>query len=150
MNAPARNAYAAYQKHEVEGLNPAEIIHRLYQKLHSKLQGAREAIKKGQAGPKGENLSRALAIIGELQASLNLEQGGEIADNLNGIYSFLIMELAMIGLHNDADRLAKVIRIVEPLLDAWEQVSKSGNSQVKGEALPSEAIRQEPFHAILG
>jgi flagellar secretion chaperone FliS len=150
MNAPARNPYAAYQKNEVNGLNPGEIVCRLYQKLHSKLRVAQEAIKREQTTARGESLSLALAIIGELQASLNMEQGGEIAANLNDLYSFLTMELVMAGLHNDADRVTKAIKIVEPLVEAWEQIVKKERSSGIAETPQPEASRPQFFHAVLG
>lgn len=123
MNAPARNAYAAYRKNEVAGLSPVEIVCRLYRKLHSKLQATREAIQEGKIAAKGESLSRALAIIAELQASLNLEEGGEIAANLNDLYTFLTMELSVVVLKSDLGKLAKAITIVETLVEAWEEIA---------------------------
>jgi flagellar protein FliS len=148
MNAPAKNAYAAYRKHDAECLAPAEIIHRLYQKLHGKLRVAREAILKGESASRGESLGLSLAIIGELQASLNLEQGGEIAANLNGIYDFLTRDLLLAGLHNDADKVTKALQIIEPLAEAWEQLAQGERPRLKAaEALAAAGVDQQSFHA---
>jgi flagellar secretion chaperone FliS len=147
MHGPARNAYAAYRKNEIEGLTPVEIVCRLFQKLHLELEAAREAIQNKKIAAKGESLSRALAIIGELQASLNLEEGGEIAANLNGIYHFLILEIPMASVNNDAERLAKVIKIVGPLVEAWEQTAMAAKNQGKVIGVRPEAAQQCSIHA---
>lgn len=131
MNAIARTACAAYQKQEVENLKPVEIVHRLYQQMHRKLLEAKEAILAGQTAARGESLGWALAIVGELQASLNMEEGGEIAANLNDLYYYLTREITLAGVHNDADRLNGALRTIEPLVEAWEEAAKGERAAVK-------------------
>ncbi|HID97390.1 MAG TPA: flagellar export chaperone FliS [Thermodesulfobacteriaceae bacterium] len=114
-----RIAYSAYQRNDILNLTPGEIIARLYMALERALISAREDLEKGTAAAKGENIGKAVAIIGELQASLNIEEGGEIAERLHALYSYLIYEITMANLKNDGSKLDDVIRIVEPLAEAW-------------------------------
>ena len=78
---------------------------------------------------KAEHLSRALAIVLELQNSLDMEQGGEIAVNLNDLYGFLVSDLMAANLKNDTRKIEEALKVVEPLLEAWTEIAK-GKKQV--------------------
>jgi flagellar protein FliS len=124
MNAYARNARAAYVKNDLENLSREEIVVKLYEALRIRLQAAIEEINDGNIVKKAEHLSRALAIVLELQASLDMEQGGEIAVNLNDLYGYLVSDLITANLHNDTQKIVEALKVVEPLLEAWTGIAK--------------------------
>jgi flagellar secretion chaperone FliS len=113
----------AYQKNELDNLTPVQIVARLYQALELSLKRGREAIIAGDPATKGEQLGRALAIIGELQAALNLEEGGEIGGNLNNLYFYLTAEITKVNLANDVLGLDNAIVTVKPLTEAWVELA---------------------------
>ena len=125
MNAYARNAYV---KNDLENLGREEIVVKLYEALRVRLQSAVEEINDGNIGKKAEHLSRALAIVLELQASLDMEQGGEIAVNLNDLYTYLVSDLIMANLKNDTKKIEDALAVVEPLLEAWTEIAKTKKS----------------------
>ena len=129
MNAYAKNARAAYVKNDLENLSREDIVVKLYQALRMRMQAAIEEIKDGNVGKKAEHLSRALAIVLELQNSLDMEQGGEIAVNLNDLYGFLVSDLMAANLKNDTRKIEEALKVVEPLLEAWTEIAK-GKKQV--------------------
>ncbi len=124
MYAKPNNMYRAYQQNDILTLSPAAIIERLYQAMERSLAAAKDAMEKGQTVIKGEKLGHALAIIGELQASLDMEKGGEIAQNLYDIYSFATHRLLMANVRDDTAMIDEVIRTIQPLSEAWSQVRK--------------------------
>lgn len=124
MNAYARNASAAYAKNNLKTLSREDIVVKLYETLRIRLQAAIEEIKDGNVRKKAEHLSRALDIVLELQASLDMEQGGEIAVNLNDLYSYLVSDLVVANLKNDTQKIADALKVVEPLLEAWTEIAK--------------------------
>ncbi|MFA6284139.1 MAG: flagellar export chaperone FliS [Desulfurivibrionaceae bacterium] len=132
MNAYAKNARAAYVKNDLEHLSREEIVVKLYQALRIRLQAAIEEINDGNIAKKAEHLSRALAIVLELQASLDMEQGGEIAVNLNDLYGYLISDLMMANLKNDIQKINEALKVVEPLLEAWTEIAKGKKSEARG------------------
>jgi flagellar protein FliS len=133
MNAYAKNARAAYVKNDLVNLSREEIVVKLYQTLRMRMQAAIEEINEGNVGKKAEHLSRALAIVLELQSSLDMEQGGEIAVNLNDLYGYLVSDLMMANLKNDAQKIADGLKVVEPLLEAWTEIAK-GKKHAAGPA----------------
>jgi len=132
MNAYAKNARAAYVKKDLENLSREEIVVKLYQTLRIRMQAAIEEINDGNVGKKAEHLSRALAIVLELQASLDMERGGEIAVNLNDLYGYLISDLVAANLQNDTQKIKEALKVVEPLLEAWTEIAKGKKSEARG------------------
>ncbi|MFC1513063.1 flagellar export chaperone FliS [Thermodesulfobacteriota bacterium] len=144
MNALAQNAYAAYRKKDVETLRPVEIVSRLYSTLLLRLRTAEVAIDEGKVAEKGEAIGMAFAILGELQSSLDMEQGGEIAANLNDLYGFLFGELTFANLQNDKERLAGAIKAVVPLVEAWAELASTGGNPTAVEQEEDSATQGQP------
>ena len=122
-----KKGYFKYQQTDLMNLSPEKIIDRLFKALISDIDKAERAISEGDIPTKGERISHAIAIVGELQASLNLKDGGEIAENLYLLYDYVIRELLMANLKNDKERLKDVKRALMPVIDAWSQVVKQGD-----------------------
>ena len=143
MNAYAR---AAYVKKDLENLSREEIVVKLYQTLRIRMQAAIEEINEGDMVKKAEHLSRALAIVLELQASLDMEQGGEIAVSLNDLYGYLISDLVTANLKNDIGKIEAGLKVVEPLLEAWTEIAKGKkhNARQEDEAVDYVASLTEP------
>ncbi len=145
MNAYARCAFDAYKKNEIMTLSPVGIISRLYSALLSTLEEARSAVNNGCIAAKGEAIIKAVAILGELQASLNMEEGGEIAINLFNLYDYMIWELTKANLKNDVSKIEEAISLVQPLLDAWSQLPEQVAIK-ENAALGSQGLENEVEH----
>jgi len=118
---------SAYQRVGVETAvsqaSPHQLVAMLLEGLLKNVGVARAALKRGDIAAKGEKINKAVRIIDEaLKPALNLEQGGDIAANLNGLYGYCALRLTHANLHNDDAALADVIRVVEPLADGWKQI----------------------------
>jgi len=131
MNVYAKNARAAYVKNEIANLSREEIVVKLYQALCVRMRGAIEEIKDGRIGKKAEHLSRALAIVLELQNSLDMEQGGEIAENLNRLYDYMASELMAANLKNDIRKIEASLKVAEILLEGWVEIAKGKKPEAK-------------------
>jgi flagellar protein FliS len=117
----------AYAKVGVEtgvmGASPHRLVVMLY-------QGARQAIAQArmhlqQGGPsavaaRGNAISKAIRIIESgLQASLNIEAGGEIAERLNALYSYMTRRLLEANIQKSEVMLVEVDRLLATLEEAW-------------------------------
>ena len=99
-------SFQNYLENQVKNDNPLDLVIMLYNKTLSCLKIAKKAIEEGldnsnNIKKKAENIGKATEIIAYLQGSLNLEKGGEIAQNLNEIYDILISELIKANIKND-------------------------------------------------
>jgi len=85
---------------------------------------------------KGKCLAKVIDILHELNASLDLEQGGEIARNLRQIYTYMLRTLITADLKRDWQAFDHVAKLLEELAEAWHAIAK--------EALKEEDRRPTP------
>ena len=113
----------------VQGATPHQLVHLLFDALLQSLQRARGALEAGDIAAKGAAIGKAVRLIDEgLRAGLNMEQGGDIAANLNGLYGYSVQRLTHANLRNDAAALEEVTQLIEPLADAWKQIKGTAST----------------------
>lgn len=124
MNAVS--AMKQYQQVSVHSGIMDASPHRLVQML---MEGALEkiALAKGnmtnnEIANKGENISKAIAIIGGLQSSLNKDAGGEIAENLNSLYDYMSHRLVIANLRNDESILDEIAGLMVEIKMGWDGI----------------------------
>jgi flagellar protein FliS len=107
----------------VQSANPHQLVTMLFDALLQSLQRARGALESGDIAAKGRAIGKAVRLLEEgLKAGLNMEQGGELAQNLRGMYDYSILRLTHANLRNDAAALAEVISLIEPVADSWQRI----------------------------
>ena len=124
--AKLHNAVQKYNQVSVVSSVEAASPHRLIQML---MQGAMEkiAIAKGymerkDIPNKGSHISWAISIIEGLRASLNFDNGGEIAQNLDDLYDYMVRRLVRANLENNLDMLDEVASLMRSVKDAWDSI----------------------------
>jgi flagellar secretion chaperone FliS len=109
---------------EVHDASPHRLIAMLFDGLFANLAAAEGAMAAGNRELKTQALMRAVRILDEgLKAGLNLEQGGAIALQLHGVYSFCTVRVTHANLRDDVEALREVRRILEPVREAWGQIA---------------------------
>lgn len=151
MYSNQKAACGTYKKNDLTNLTPVQIISRLYQALDLDLTLARKAIIEEKRTLQGERLSHALAIIGELHANLNYEDGGEIAANLSDLYFYLTTEITRANLQSDVSILDKLFKTVRPLAETWLEMAANEKKEpqivpARG-GKPAEVARAVAFNA---
>ena len=73
---------------------------------------------------KGKAIGKAVRLIGQLDASLNMEQGGQIAENLRNLYLYMLGRLTTANLNNDAQIAIEVSNLVRKIKTGWDQIVK--------------------------
>ncbi len=126
-------AASAYQRVGIEtsidGASPHQLVKLLFDALLHALACARQALARGDIAQKGVEIGKAVRILEEgLKAGLNESDGGEVAANLRGVYSYSIWCLTQANLKNDDGRLLEVMALIEPVADAWKQVGPNTSS----------------------
>jgi flagellar secretion chaperone FliS len=128
MNYPAARGLATYRQTEVVSRTPLELVTMLYDGALRFLAGARDAIERHDISARREALNRALAIIAELQSTLNMERGGEVAAELDRLYEYANLRLLDAAMRNDVGPVDEVRRIFEILRDGWATVASGGGA----------------------
>lgn len=113
----------AYQQNAVTTQPKGRIIVMLYEGAVKFLRQAADAINARDYVAKGRLINRAIDILLELNVSLDMEQGGEIAGNLRSLYDFMLQELAVANTRCDRRRIETVIGLLEELNEGWKAIS---------------------------
>mgnify|MGYP000117593091 FL=1 len=67
-----------------------------------------------------------------MQAALDKEQGGEIAENLDALYSFIVEQIPLVTLNNDVELLDKLALMIIDVKSGWDQI---GNNEEAKETM---------------
>ena len=113
-----------YQQVEVNTCNKLQLVVMLYDGAIRFLGEARTAIETRNIRAKAVALDRALAIIGELQSTLQLEEGGDVAASLNSLYNHMNESLLLASAKMDAKPVDHVIRLLRTLNSAWTEIAQ--------------------------
>ena len=125
-----------YQQVEVNTCNKLQLVVMLYDGAIRFLGEARTAIVTKNIRAKAVALDRALAIIGELQSTLQLEEGGDVAASLNSLYNHMNESLLLASAKMDAKPVDHVIRLLKTLNSAWTEIAQKAEH--------SSAVAQQP------
>ncbi len=114
----------AYIENMVKTASPAKLIELLYMKAIDVLKEAEELIKEKKYVEANEKIKRAQDIVVELNLSLDIEKGGQIAKNLRALYNYLFQRLIEGNVKKDINALREVRGFLEDLLETWREVMK--------------------------
>ncbi|MGE0316138.1 MAG: flagellar export chaperone FliS [Vicinamibacterales bacterium] len=121
---PARGA-AAYRRVDAQSRSPLELVVMLYDGGLRFVGEARDATSRRDRLARANAISRALAIVGELQNTLNMEQGGAIAEELDRLYSYLTSRLVEATATGGVEPLDEAQKLLGMLREAWSQAAGS-------------------------
>lgn len=118
QTAKVRNAY---QKSESQAqIHPVKLIHLLYERVLVHLELAEQGILTNDIKARGENLSKAIAIVSELHASITDADDSEAAGFLRSLYSAILLALPKVAISSDVKVVRQSHRYLSKLLAIWE------------------------------
>lgn len=103
--------------------DPHKLISMLFQGALLAIANAKNGVMRKDIPSKGAAISKAILIIGEgLQGSLDKNVGGELAQSLDALYSYMCARLVHANAYNDMEALDEVARLLNELKDAWDSI----------------------------
>lgn len=132
-----------YLTQQIMTASPAMLIFMLLDKAISSLNEAITAIEAGEVEHRWKANNRAMEIVTHLWSTLDVEQGGQIASNLEQLYSFVLRQLPNVDLKNDPQPARDAIAVLSPLRDSWREMARgaAADSAPKASAEPATAGR---------
>lgn len=108
-----------YQDISITTASKERLVLMAYEGAIRFLKQARSHIENDNVAAKCERISRALAVIEELQASLSMKEGGEIAERLNALYDYMSRQLVIANLRSDVRVLDEVLSLLNTIREGW-------------------------------
>lgn len=129
----AQRAAAQYRNVFSQGLvadaSPTRLVQIVYEQILSNLataQGCMQRIENCQplkdVMAKGKAMSKGIRLIGHMNATLDMERGGEVAANLRSLYEYMLNRLTQANVTNDAAIVVEVAGLVAKIKSGWDQI----------------------------
>ena len=116
-------AISVYHENTVNTQSRGRLVVMLYEGAIKFLRHAQQCIDANDIPGRNRYISKTRDILFELNTSLDMEQGGQIAQNLRSLYNFIWRYLGDANLKNDPQMLDKVIGMMDDLAEAWRKIA---------------------------
>jgi flagellar secretion chaperone FliS len=126
--------YRAVRSHGlVADATPARLVQIMFEHILSELAAAQGCVERIKGNlplkdviAKGKALGKAIRLINQLNATLDMERGQQIAQNLRALYVYMLDRLTLANVTNDARIISEVASLVQKLKTGWDQIVTDG------------------------
>lgn len=130
----AAQAYSNMGKQgAAEDATPHTLITLLFDGALERILAAKGAMGGKDIAAKGALISRAITIVDGLRASLDLEKGGEVAQNLKDLYDYMETRLFEANLNNSPEILDEVAGLIRTVKEGWIGIADQANQITQGQ-----------------
>ena len=134
-----KSSLAAYHSVSVHGGVANADAHGMVQMLldaaAERMATARGCIERGEIARKASLLHSCVTLIAELRGSLNMTDGGPLAQNLSALYEYMTRQLLMANVESDVQKINEVLGLLNEIRGAWIAIGP----EVRKVANPSKA-----------
>lgn len=120
------NPYERYKQTQIETAGQGKLILMLYEGAIRNLKVASEYIGKCKIEPAHNALLKAQDIVQELDLSLNMDAGGDIAQGLRSLYQYMRQRLIEANIKKDMMIINEIIHLLTELKEAWDVIIRKG------------------------
>ena len=122
--------YRAVRNHGlVADATPTRLVQIMFEHVLSELataQGCIERIKNNmplnEVIAKGKALGKAIRLLNQLNTSLDMERGQQIAQNLRSLYVYMLARLTLANATNDSQIVSEIVALVQKVKAGWDQI----------------------------
>lgn len=115
--------YTRYLENQVNSADPIGLVQLLYEAAIDSLRQARTFFEQGLVPQRSAAISKAMQIVLELQSSLDMERGGEIAAGLAQLYVYVQERLTEANGQQRPAALEEALQVLLILEDGWKQAA---------------------------
>jgi len=113
----------------IEDASPHELINMLLQGARSHINSASHHLQHHRIKEKGEHIGKTISIMSGLRGSLDHENGGQIAENLDKLYEYIEQILLKANLDNNNDLLTEANTLLSEIHQAWQEIKPASVSE---------------------
>lgn len=130
MSLKGINAYRKGNlKQDVANADPHKLTLMLLQGALDRIAYAKGAMERKEFDVKANFISKASAIIMHLRDTLDIDVGGEVAENMFALYNYMIERLSDAHINNNLNILDEVSSLLTPIRDAWVQIPEDAKQE---------------------
>lgn len=129
--AVAQTQAARIMAEDADKLTSHQVISLLMGGALERILQAKQAVEAGNIEDKNILFSKVTAIVKGLRASLDMSKGGEIAENLDSLYIYIVERLVEVNLDEEMLVLEEVRRLIVKLKCGWDSMDLSCVDQLR-------------------
>jgi flagellar protein FliS len=130
----AANPWKSYRRIATQTAPPGQLVLMLFDGALGALDRALDGFDKTDIGERNttihNNLAHAVDIIRELNCSLDLEAGGQLADTLRNLYTYFERRLLESNHKKSRAGVEDVLPMLRQLRDAWANMLAGGSRDI--------------------
>jgi flagellar protein FliS len=111
-----------YRKHAVSTASPVSLVVMLYDGALRFMEAGKRAMAAKDLEGQSKNLVRAERIVMHLIATLDTEKGGQLANNLLSLYSYVVERLVKANIEDSVEPVDEAIRTFSELRRGWSDL----------------------------
>lgn len=116
-------------KNDLAAADPHRITAMLMQGVMDKSAITKGCIERGDLAAKAQHVTKINAILMSLRDTLDLDIGGEVAQNLFSLYNYMIERVSDASATNALEPLDEVIRLMAPIKQGWDAIPVEAREQ---------------------
>jgi flagellar protein FliS len=116
-----------------------QLVELLMQGALDGIASAKGHIARGDVSGKGEQISRTIALVDGLRASLDHAQGREVSVNLERLYEYVMRRLLQANLDDSAEILDEVSGLLKEIQSGWKGVMEQSRELMDAGAVDGAA-----------
>ncbi|MBD3218214.1 MAG: flagellar export chaperone FliS [candidate division Zixibacteria bacterium] len=122
-------ALSSYQKNQISGMTQKDLIVLLYNGAVNFLKQAEKYLSEEKPAEFSDSIERTHRIIYHLYTTLDFDQGGEIAEHLGALYTFIIGQLYIVNSTKNEKIISDLLVIINNLKEGWEGLNPEETSK---------------------
>lgn len=126
---------SVYEETSVNTASPTKLVVMLYEGAIKALTRAANDIRNKDLVSKQKSVNHGMAIIKHLRLTLDKNKGGQIAEELDRLYSYAFSRVLDGSIKLDAGAIEEAIKVLSDLLPAWEEIAKKEQEKLVPPAL---------------
>ncbi len=135
MNAlKALAQYEQIKSQAAQYASPHQLVLMLFNGAIESLSVMLGAIDSKDIELRGKHITRSISIVNGLRDVLDLDDGGELAENLYSLYTYMASEIFQAGFRNDKEALIHIQQMLKDICESWEQIPIDMHSYLEREA----------------
>jgi flagellar secretion chaperone FliS len=143
------DAKSSYREAAVRGASPVRLVICLYEQAIEDLRRAVIAQEKGDIESRTSGINHALKVIAQLQGSLDMERGGEVAKNLQRFYNVVRTGLIQAQAQQSGRIVEQQISQLAIVHEAWLEVDRATMKPALQSESPTQAGPSPPSRQTL-
>ncbi len=127
MNASLamRSYFHVHAAGSVADATPQQLVQMLMQEILNCVKKAEGFLEHGNIPARTHNINRAVEMISYLRSCLNKSEGGELANNLEQLYTYMMRRLFEANRFQDKVALQEVYGLMATVKEGWDGILRA-------------------------